>query len=739
MSSIVHCVSTEYAMGATIDPENWIDDRGGSNKNFFMNITKELPKYGHHVRVFSTFSRSARRDNVEYYPLSEIDNHGLPHVLWACYDTMPLHGRWGMLRIASHHTYKIDRAPWEHIDINTIPSQAALDFLKPVYAAHADWRVQPNAVENDVDPKNYKPVPGRILYHTSWGRGLRVLMRIWPEIKARVPGASLHVITGLPNRKQDWPPGWENSTHAVHFRDFWKNWDSGMDAGGVTHMSNVPRAKVLQELSEASVFAFPCACTIPCETFSVSTMECCKMGIPVVLSPEDSLESIYKDHVLMTPAPVEKNLEEFTDAVVQVLRDPVVAARYSKLGKELAAPYTYENAGRVLSKIIYDHTGFKPTAPLSIAPTPEIQSPAPTPVFVNGVRSQKKLAFLLDPKDCGRPINPEKVDEDSRGLTGSEVTSFRLALEMGRRGYDVTWYTNLTQNFEGRGIKFAKWDRWEQDSKQDWHAAVATLNPACLAKVGSGTIRVFNQQVNDFRGCPGWEQHTDIVTALSLTHQRQLRQFSNFSNWQILNNGCDPTEYYDGKRDNKRLVWASSHDRGLHWLLELYPNLKKRVPDAEIHIYYHFNFDAKHRQDEEGNRYRYIEAAIDRLKGKGVTLHGSTSRQEMKKVFSEGRILAYPCDPTGFTEGFGCTVLEAAVAGCLPVIVGADAFAEIYSDYVPVTPAPYPKHKEHYLENLVKYLTDDAAYQTARSRGKEMAKTHSWQSIGQQLVSMLKL
>src|SRR5208337_1387165 len=150
MSSIVHCVSTEYAMGGLIDPENWIDDRGGSNKNFFMNITKELPKYGHHVRVFSTFTRSTRLNNIEYYPINELDKHGHPHVMWACYDVMPLQGRWGMLRIASHHTYKIDRAPWEHIDINTIPSQAALDHLKPIYSAHSEWYVQPNAVESDV-------------------------------------------------------------------------------------------------------------------------------------------------------------------------------------------------------------------------------------------------------------------------------------------------------------------------------------------------------------------------------------------------------------------------------------------------------------------------------------------------------------------------------------------------------------------------------------------------------------
>ncbi len=742
MRSVVHCVATQYATAGIIDPENWVDNRGGSNKNFFMNIVKELPKYGHLVRAFSTFPRSVTLNGVEYHPIEEIDKHGHPNVMWACYDTMPLSGRWGMLRIGSHHTYKIDRAAWEYIDIHTIPSQAALDFLKPVYSPHAQWVVQPNAVENDLIER--KPVPGRVIYHTSWGRGLYLLLRVWPEIRLRVPDATLHIISAFPDRNQPFARGTENYIEAVRFRAFWQYLDTAVAAGGVTHMSNVPRAQVLQELSEASVFAFPCSIPYSAETFSVSAMECCKMGIPVVLAPEDALESIYKGSVLLTPAPAEQHLNEFADAVVQVLSDPVVAKRLSESGKKLAAPYTYENAGKVLSDIICSHTGFVPKTPVSqMAPvTPEVrviqEVHSPSIPNLPTVKS-KKLAFLLDPSDCGRPMDPERIDQDPRGLTGTDVTSFNLALEMGRRGHDVTWYTNLTHNFEARGIKFAKWERWDSESKQEWHAVVATLNPWGLEKANKGALRVLNQQINDFKKFPGWEQYTDVATALSLTHQRQLSKFTNFQNWQILPNGCDPSVYHEGSRDNKKLVWASSPDRGLHWLLELYPNLKNRVPGVEVHVYYMYAAEAANGTGETANRFRFMNRVLEKFKGKGVFFHGSVSRQEIAQVFSESRILAYPCDPTGFTEGFSCTTLEAAVSGCLPVIVGADALGEIYSDFVPTTPAPYPVHRAHYFENLVKYLTDDVAYRAAQTRAKEMAQTHNWQAIGQKLTDILKL
>ena len=122
------------------------------------------------------------------------------------------------------------------------------------------------------------------------------------------------------------------------------------------------------------------------------------------------------------------------------------------------------------------------------------------------------------------------------------------------------------------------------------------------------------------------------------------------------------------------VVWASSPDRGLHWLLELFPRLRKVVPDVTLDVLYLYQAAAASGTGEVANRYRYMNAALEKLRGKGVRFHGSVSRRRVADAFCSSRVLAYPCHPDGpFTEGFSCTILEAAVAGCLPVIVGADA------------------------------------------------------------------
>jgi glycosyltransferase involved in cell wall biosynthesis len=270
------------------------------------------------------------------------------------------------------------------------------------------------------------------------------------------------------------------------------------------------------------------------------------------------------------------------------------------------------------------------------------------------------------------------------------------------------------------------------------------MQPLGFQHLPGGTLRVFNQQVNDFGYCRGWEQCTDIVTALAEAHKKHLSQFTSFQNWKILPNGCDPSVFHEGKRDNKRLVFASSPDRGLHWLLELFPRLKKRVPDVEAHIYYNFQDNAVQiytqlNEHEMANRFKYINLALAKLKDHGVFHHKNVSRQEIAKVFSESRILAYTCDPVRFTEGFSCTTLEGAVSGCLPVICGSDALGEIYGNFVPTTPPPYKDHRDHYFENLLKYLLDDEAYKQAQTKAKEMGKTHNWGAVAKHLQAILSL
>jgi glycosyltransferase involved in cell wall biosynthesis len=321
---------------------------GGGCRTGFLGLAKAMALKGYRVRAFSTFlDRHVERNGVEYVRLDQMRGYGKPDALLAYYDTSPLIGETGMLRIASHHTYQ-PYAHFEWSDVNTAPSQPAVDHLRSRYEPHGKWYVLPNGVEISVERK---PVPGRVIYHTSPDRGLHLLLAAWPEIRRRLPYATLHVVGPVEEaaRLADIDGVHPKLRHrASLLRD---GLVAAKDAGELTLLGRVSRSVLDNELAEASLFAFPGSVSAPCETFSVSIMECLSIGLPVVMSPVDSLAHVYQGAVTMTPSPAEDHMPAFIEAVVSVLRDGTDV----EAGKRLAARYTFEEQATHLDKILMSH------------------------------------------------------------------------------------------------------------------------------------------------------------------------------------------------------------------------------------------------------------------------------------------------------------------------------------------------------------------------------------------------
>src|SRR6185312_10323526 len=125
------------------------------------------------------------------------------------------------------------------------------------------------------------------------------------------------------------------------------------------------------------------------------------------------------------------------------------------------------------------------------------------------------------------------------------------------------------------------------------------------------------------------------------------------------------------KRQHK-LFWGSSYDRGLNVLLKMWPEIKAKYPDAELHIAYGWNlFDAALGNNPE--RMEWKKTMQELMKQKGITDHGRISKSELKKLRQECGILAYCSD---FTEIFCITAMECQREGCVPVTTDLAALGE---------------------------------------------------------------
>lgn len=362
---VMHMVLVPGASGNTLmDPSHpGGEAQGGGSRVGYLGLLQAMANLGrYHIRAFSTFSQEIWRDGVHYIPIDRFVDYPQPDILFAYYGVEVLATAMEhVLRIASHHTY-LPYGGVDNADVHTAPSQHAVDALEAEYPNKGEWCLLPNGVPDAPIPVDAAGaidlsshvVDGRLIFHTSFDRGLHLLFQCWPEIRRRVPHATLHVI-GPIGRLVTSPSNYTGATKK-RIQLCADTLPAAQAAGGLTVLDPLPRAELLRELREAQVFAFPCSCVLPSETFSLSLMECARMGIPIVLAPADALESIYAGSVLMTPAPVEEHLPEFTDAVVAMLTDPAMRLEYQARGLALAAPFTFERQADVLDAIIQKHT-----------------------------------------------------------------------------------------------------------------------------------------------------------------------------------------------------------------------------------------------------------------------------------------------------------------------------------------------------------------------------------------------
>lgn len=276
------------------------------------------------------------------------------------------------------------------------------------------------------------------------------------------------------------------------------------------------------------------------------------------------------------------------------------------------------------------------------------------------------------------------------GLTGSESSFFNLARGLSKIGHQVAVICDCEGIFElSPNLTVFPFDVLQKAHEIDFDVAIAWNEPDYLSFFPQAK-KFCDQQLNDFDYCrhPQWFDLADVWVSPSENHRQNVINTSRIpagKRTEVIPNSVDLTLFDEeisfGKRNEHRVVYCSSPDRGLHHLLSMWPHIRRQVPDAELKIFYRLEpwlARARGNDDEVGKRARYIETVLPLLKNMGVTVAGPVPNLEMMRELQQAKVLAYPCDPVRYTEGFGCSVLDAATAGCYPVIHDVDALGEVH-------------------------------------------------------------
>ena len=230
----------------------------------------------------------------------------------------------------------------------------------------------------------------------------------------------------------------------------------------------------------------------------------------------------------------------------------------------------------------------------------------------------------------------------------------------------------------------------------------------------------------------------DDVLVLSDYHRRVLIETEGGDGWEKVpfrkfQNGVDVSAFPTGlTRDRKKTIYVSSPDRGLAVLLELWPKLKERVPDATLDIYYSWDLLRK-REPAAFERYVGLVKSVEHL---DVRYLGGVDHATLHKAMMEAGVLSYPCT---FAEVSCISMQKAQVAGMRCVTTEFAALAETMLDKrYTVFDVFSDAGKDAYLDQLIHAFTDPWDSPVGVEQAAIAADAFDWKHTASMLEKILE-
>jgi glycosyltransferase involved in cell wall biosynthesis len=317
------------------------------------------------------------------------------------------------------------------------------------------------------------------------------------------------------------------------------------------------------------------------------------------------------------------------------------------------------------------------------------------------------------------------------GMGGSETMAWHMARLLRARGHRVRVYADCTPTMQGvfEGV--------------EWYNHSRYRNLKCDVLIVSRDPRAVDPEFKVEAGCRLLWAH-DVHCGEALTHKRDLRfdRILCLSEWHrtfflsvyplidasrvhVTRNGIDLSLFSEDKRwfeareedseegdlvsweepiprNPHKAVYSSSPDRGLQTALDCWKDVRKEVPDAELHVYYGFEnweksvemfHDAKQAQTV-----RYLKKLAQSTPG--VVVHGRMNQADLAREFLSAGVWAYP---TWWTETSCITAMEAQAAGLYMVTSPIAALNETVNGGGVMIPGDWrePEYMQKWTEAII--------------------------------------
>lgn len=338
--------------------------------------------------------------------------------------------------------------------------------------------------------------------------------------------------------------------------------------------------------------------------------------------------------------------------------------------------------------------------------------------------------------------SPSTIDQ--QGIGGSETALVRVAEVLAARGWPVEVYF---ASFEGEvnGVTYRPHDAWRPDDHPA--AFVGFRRPDIFDRPIACPVRVFwchDAHLDDALNAAQGDRMTAAV-AVSDWHRELLADRYPFlaSKLHTVRNGVSLRRAGTGEpvfSDARlpfadrmpRAVYSSNPGYGLRILLSVWPEIRRRVPGAELHLY--SDWDVYDRFVDQNHRLRAGKVLLLHLLAEaeqagGVVTHGRVGQPELHRGMQQARVWSY----TAIVNETSCIgAMEARAAGlaivtsdlgALPETVGRDRGVFVpLDDEERVGPA--------FADAVAELLADETAWTGMHARALEGVEALDWRQRG---------
>jgi len=371
------------------------------------------------------------------------------------------------------------------------------------------------------------------------------------------------------------------------------------------------------------------------------------------------------------------------------------------------------------------------------------------------------------------------LDSLETGIGGREGSMIYLSREWAKQGYEVTSFVacEKSKRFEETGGPFSFFPGGRLNGHLEyrtgfheyvplnmtkgmlqnfpWDVVIAWECPSVFkdpiirenAKLKICEMQVAHFQTAELRSA---NQYLDYVAGLSDWHcEFLIHQGLELPRDKIvtLPNGIQldryKTDTYGDWKNKKtkpkknwKFVYSSSPDRGLWYLLQCWPDIRKMNPKAELKVCYGTQNWIEQVKYSHG---RVAEMAIgieELLNQPGVKDYGKIGQSQLSQWQIEADAWLYPFDPIQSTETGCITAIENAAAGNPLITTDADCMEEEFGNCAWIESLPFDVDRFVHAIDVV--MHDEEEYADMQKKGYELAASRNWESIATQWARLFR-